>query len=76
MSHNLFNTLQEFKMASRKGAIDYSQVVELDLASVTPSLAGPKRPQDRIEIGKVKSKFTELFSKSAAEKKGARRRPC
>ncbi len=51
----------------KKGAIDYSQVVELDLASVTPSLAGPKRPQDRIEIGKVKAKFTELFSKSAAE---------
>src|SRR5438094_2075450 len=51
----------------KNGAIDYSQVVELDLASVTPSLAGPKRPQDRIEIGKVKAKFTELFSKSAAE---------
>src|SRR6266571_1480573 len=51
----------------KKGAIDYSQVVELDLAGVTPSLAGPKRPQDRIEIGKVKAKFTELFSKSAAE---------
>jgi aconitate hydratase len=51
----------------KKGAIDYSQVVELDLATVTPSLAGPKRPQDRIEIGKVKARFTELFSKSAAE---------
>src|SRR5207245_8476565 len=44
-----------------------SQAVELDLAGVTPSLAGAKRPQDRIEIGKVKAKFTELFSKSAAE---------
>src|SRR6266478_4355364 len=42
----------------KKGAIDYSQVVELDLAGVTPSVAGPKRPQDRIEIGKVKAKFT------------------
>src|SRR5258706_549862 len=51
----------------KKGAIDYSQVVELDLAGVTPSLAGPKRPQDRIDLGKVKAKFTELFSKSAAE---------
>jgi len=46
----------------RKGQIDYSQVVELDLAKVTPSLAGPKRPQDRIEIGKVKKRFTEVFS--------------
>jgi aconitate hydratase A / 2-methylisocitrate dehydratase len=51
----------------RNGAIDYSQVVELDLGSVTPSLAGPKRPQDRIEIGKLKGKFTELYSKPASE---------
>ena len=51
----------------KKGDIDYSDVIKLDLASVTPSLAGPKRPQDRIEIGKVKAKFTELFAKPAAE---------
>ena len=51
----------------KKGQIDYSEVIELDLATVTPSLAGPKRPQDRIEIGKVKAKFAELFSKPAAE---------
>src|SRR5690625_3162260 len=30
---------------------DYSQVIELDLTEVTPSIAGPKRPQDRIELG-------------------------
>jgi aconitate hydratase len=51
----------------KKGDIDYSEVIELDLGTVTPSLAGPKRPQDRIEIGKVKAKFTELFAKPAAE---------
>ena len=44
------------------GAIDYSSVVSLDLGTVTPSLAGPKRPQDRIEIGNVKREFTRLFS--------------
>jgi aconitate hydratase len=49
------------------GEVDYSQVVKLDLGDVTPSLSGPKRPQDRIELGNVKSKFTELFSKPAAE---------
>jgi aconitate hydratase len=49
------------------GEVDYSQVVKLDLGDVTPSLSGPKRPQDRIEIGKVKSRFVDLFSKSAAE---------
>ncbi len=50
----------------KAGQIDYSNVLELDLATVTPSLAGPKRPQDRIEIGKVKSTFADLFSKPVA----------
>ncbi|MCY7305347.1 MAG: aconitate hydratase AcnA [Rhodoferax sp.] len=49
------------------GEIDYSQVVQLDLGSVTPSLAGPKRPQDRIELGQVASQFSSLFSRSNAE---------
>ncbi|QJR14882.1 aconitate hydratase [Usitatibacter palustris] len=52
---------------SRKGDIDYSSSLELDLDSIRPSLAGPKRPQDRIELGNMKSKFTELFSKPPAE---------
>jgi aconitate hydratase A / 2-methylisocitrate dehydratase len=51
----------------KPGSIDYSQVLELDLATVAPSLAGPKRPQDRIEIGKMKSKFAEIYSKPVAE---------
>ena len=46
----------------RAGEIDYSQVVTLDLGDVTPSLAGPKRPQDRIELGNVARQFTALFS--------------
>jgi len=49
------------------GEIDYSNVVRLDLNSVVPSLAGPKRPQDRIEIGSVKTAFVDLFSKPASE---------
>ncbi|SFU78314.1 aconitate hydratase AcnA [Pseudoduganella namucuonensis] len=51
----------------KAGEIDYTSVVELDLTSVTPSLAGPKRPQDRIEIGNVKNNFIELFSKPTTE---------
>ncbi|RQS61961.1 aconitate hydratase AcnA [Burkholderia sp. Bp8984] len=51
----------------KAGDIDYTNTVTLDLATVAPSLAGPKRPQDRIEIGNVKSTFTELFSKPVAE---------
>ena len=46
----------------RAGEIDYSTTLALDLSTVAPSLAGPKRPQDRIEIGAVKSTFTSLFS--------------
>ena len=49
------------------GEIDYSQVVRLDLGEVTPSLAGPKRPQDRIELGNVARTFSSLFSKPVAE---------
>lgn len=51
----------------KAGDIDYTRVVELNLTSVTPSLAGPKRPQDRIEIGNVKNNFTELFSKPTTD---------
>ena len=51
----------------KAGQIDYSQIVELDISTVAPSLAGPKRPQDRIEIGNVKSQFTSLYSKPVAE---------
>ncbi|BCG01027.1 aconitate hydratase [Paraburkholderia sp. PGU19] len=49
------------------GDIDYTKVVTLDLGTVAPSLAGPKRPQDRIEITHVKSTFTDLFSKPVNE---------
>ncbi len=49
------------------GEIDYSQVITLDLGTVAPSLAGPKRPQDRIELGNVSRQFTELFSKPMSE---------
>lgn len=51
----------------KSGEIDYTNVVALDLGSVAPSLAGPKRPQDRIEIGNVKANFAELFAKPTAE---------
>jgi aconitate hydratase len=49
------------------GEIDYSQVVRLDLGDVTPSLSGPKRPQDRIELGKVAAQFAALYSRPPAE---------
>jgi len=51
----------------KAGDIDYSQVLELDLASVEPSVAGPKRPQDRIALAGLKSAFTMLMEKPVAE---------
>jgi aconitate hydratase len=47
--------------------IDYSQLVQLDLSTVAPSLAGPKRPQDRIELGNVGTRFSELYSAAPAD---------
>ncbi len=49
------------------GQLQYSKVVELDLDTVTPSLAGPKRPQDRIELDHMKATFRDLFSRPVAE---------
>ncbi|MFZ9813467.1 MAG: aconitate hydratase AcnA, partial [Burkholderiaceae bacterium] len=51
----------------RQGQIDYTKVLSLDLSSIKPSLAGPKRPQDRIELTSMKKTFAELFSKPVAE---------
>jgi len=49
------------------GSIDYSSVVELDLSSIQPSLAGPKRPQDRVLLSSMQETFNGLFSKPVAE---------
>ena len=51
----------------KQGDIAYSQELELDLGTVLPSVAGPKRPQDRIELPKLKESFTTTFSKPVAE---------
>ena len=42
-------------------APEYSQVVELDLSSVEPSLAGPRRPQDRVPLARAKESFIEAL---------------
>jgi len=47
--------------------IDYTRLLKLDLASIAPSLSGPKRPQDRIELGQVAANFTQLYSAAAAD---------
>jgi aconitate hydratase len=46
-----------------RGEIDYSVELNLDLAEVQPSVAGPKRPQDRINLPDLEKKFRELLEK-------------
>ncbi len=49
------------------GQVNYSKVVRLHLDEVTPSLAGPRRPQDRIELGQVAQQFRTLFSRPVTD---------
>jgi aconitate hydratase len=51
----------------KKGDLQYSVELELDLGTVLPSVAGPKRPQDRIELPKLKNEFVTAFSKPVTE---------
>ncbi|MEO6969771.1 MAG: aconitate hydratase [Chthoniobacterales bacterium] len=51
----------------RKGEIDYSVDLELDLGDVQPSVAGPKRPQDRINLPELGSAFRSLLAKPVKE---------
>jgi aconitate hydratase len=51
----------------RKGECDYSIVLELDLGTIVPSVAGPKRPQDRIALPDLKEQFLNLLEKPVAD---------
>src|SRR6266478_5477046 len=61
-----FQAQQLFGMP-KKGTIDYSVDLDLDLSSVQPSVAGPKRPQDRVDLELLGQTFHSLLSKPAAE---------
>src|SRR3989441_9024820 len=59
---NYFRAQKMFGMPLR-GEIDYSVDIDLDLADVQPSVAGPKRPQDRINLPELGKTFRELLEK-------------
>jgi len=69
----LIETIRNYYQAQRMfgiprlGEVDYTTVLELDLATITPAVAGPKRPQDRIELHSLNDRFKELFSKPAGD---------
>ncbi|MFT6617370.1 MAG: aconitate hydratase [Limisphaerales bacterium] len=47
--------------------VDYTSVVEMDLGSITSSVAGPRRPQDRIDLPNMKNEFTSSYSRPVAD---------
>ncbi|MCD9187621.1 MAG: aconitate hydratase [Pyrinomonadaceae bacterium] len=49
------------------GEVDFTTVLDLDLATITPAVAGPKRPQDRIELSNLDDRFIELFGQSVGD---------
>ena len=51
----------------KKGQIKYSEEIDIDLTKVEPSLAGPRRPQDRISLGNIKKTFKNYLSKPLTE---------
>ena len=52
---------------TKESGIEYTAVLELNLSEITPSVAGPKRPQDRIALPSLKSSFLSTFEKSVKE---------
>lgn len=69
---NKISLIREYMIAQKlfgipkEGEIDYTQVFNLDLSTIYPCVAGPKRPQDRIPLTDLKSKFHHLLKADVA----------
>jgi aconitate hydratase len=50
-----------------RDALDFSQIVDIDLGGVRPGVAGPKRPQDRIELDRLKTQWVGLLTAPAPD---------
>lgn len=61
LARDYFKAQEIFGIPS-EGDCDYTKTLHLDLADVRPSIAGPKRPQDKIELPDVKESFQKLLS--------------
>ena len=62
-----YYTAQQMFGIPKAGEVDYSTLIDLSLETVTPSVSGPKRPQDRIELSNLDDRFIELFSLPVAD---------
>ena len=57
------------------GEAEYDETIELNLATVEPSLAGPKRPQDRVSLKTAKTGFAEALASMLADRQSVSARP-
>ena len=62
-----YYTAQEMFGIPLKGEVDYTNVFEFDFASIVPAVAGPKRPQDRIDLDNLKDKFKNYLQNPLAK---------
>ncbi len=58
---------QEMFGVPKKGEVDYTDVIHLDLSEVKPSISGPKLPQERIDLSDVQTQFRDLMEKDPSE---------
>ncbi|WP_425313338.1 aconitate hydratase AcnA [Paraburkholderia terricola] len=54
-------TVQGIFGAPKAGDIDYSKVINIDLGAIRPSVSGPKRPQDRVDLSALPQRFDEVM---------------
>lgn len=62
-----YYTAQDMFGIPREGQIEYTKTVNLDISQIVPCVAGPKRPQDRIEVPSLKTRFQQLMDMPIAE---------
>ena len=62
-----YYTAQQMFGIPLEGEVDFSTCFDLNLNTISPSVAGPKRPQDRIELSNLDDRFIELFGQAVAD---------
>ena len=64
---NYYQAQELWGIPTERDALDFSQIVDLDISTVKPAVAGPKRPQDRIEVDSLKAKWAALLTAPAPD---------
>ncbi len=64
---NYYKAQDLWGIPTDRDALQFSQVVDLDISTVKPGVAGPKRPQDRIDLDNLKTKWGQLLAAPIAD---------